>query len=84
MNNIDASDTPDNFAELINSITPEIHQELKRAIELGKWANGQVLTEEQKENSLQVIIAWEAINLPEEERVGFIDRTDLRKTHCDD
>jgi uncharacterized protein YeaC (DUF1315 family) len=78
------SNTPDSVAELVNSITPEIHQQMRTAIELGRWANGDKLSIAQRENTLQLVIAWEAQNLPEEERVGFIDRTDLRKTLCDD
>lgn len=78
------SDTPESFEALIERITPEVHLELRSAIELGHWSNGVKLTKEQKANSLQLLIAWEAINLPEEERVGYIDRSKLEKVHCDD
>ena len=76
--------TPDNFERLLQSVTPELHKQLRQAIELGRWPNGDRLTEEQKENSLQLVIAWEARHLPEEQRTGYIDRTNLRKSHCDD
>lgn len=78
------SDTPDSFAELINSMDAEVHQQLRTAIELGRWANGDKLSEEQRENSLQIVIAWEVVNLPEDERVGYIDRSKQKKTNCDD
>lgn len=61
------------FLDMIEKITPEIYQNLKQSVELGKWPNGQPLTNEQKETCLQAIIAWEAQNLPEKERTGFID-----------
>ena len=60
------------FAQMIENITPEIYQSLKTAVELGKWADGRKLTVEQKELSLQAVIAWELQNLPEEERTGYM------------
>lgn len=78
------NDKPQSFDQLLAAVTPEIHQQLRTAIELGKWPNGDRLTEAQREDSLQLVIAWEARHLPETERVGYIDRTNLRKTHCDD
>ncbi|MNI97846.1 hypothetical protein D3C73_1565700 [compost metagenome] len=41
-------------------------------MELGKWADGRKLTTEQKELSLQAVIAWEMQNLPEEQRTGYM------------
>ena len=58
------------FAEMIANITPEIYQNLKQAVEIGKWPDGRLLTREQKELTLQAMIAWEQHNLPEEERTG--------------
>ncbi len=58
--------------DAIENITPEIHQNLKQAVELGKWHNGQRLSAEQRELCLQAIIAWEARNLPEEKRTGYL------------
>ena len=60
------------FAEMIENITPEIYQSLKLAVEIGKWPDGRKLTQEQKELSLQAMIAWEVQNLPEEERTGYM------------
>lgn len=60
------------FAEMINNITPDIYRSLKLAVEIGKWADGNKLTVEQRELSLQAMIAWEIQNLPEEERTGYM------------
>ncbi|MEB0205916.1 YeaC family protein [Pseudomonas sp. CCC3.1] len=60
------------FNEMIKNITPEIYQSLKLAVEIGKWADGNKLTAEQRELSLQAMIAWEVQNLPEEERTGYM------------
>ena len=65
-----------NFDQMIEAMTPDIYQSLKRAVELGKWPNGQSLTSEQRETSLRAVIAYEhRRNMPESERVGYIDRT---------
>ncbi|WP_339478873.1 MULTISPECIES: YeaC family protein [unclassified Pseudomonas] len=60
------------FAEMIQNITPDIYRSLKLAVEIGKWADGNKLTAEQRELSLQAMIAWEIQNLPEDERTGYM------------
>lgn len=63
-----------NLDQILNSMTPEIHSNFKRAIELGKWPNGTALTEQQKETCMEAIISYEQVHLQESERVGYIDR----------
>ncbi|MGM3172626.1 YeaC family protein [Dickeya lacustris] len=46
--------------DVINSMTPEIYQRLMTAVELGKWPDGVALTAQQKENSLQMVMLWQA------------------------
>lgn len=58
----------------LTALTPEIYTNLKRAIEIGKWPDGRRLTPEQLDNSMQLVIAWELKHLPEQQRIGFIDR----------
>lgn len=61
------------FAEMINKMTPEIYQALKTGVELGKWPNGQPLTSEQREISMEAVLRYEVTTgIPEEERVGYI------------
>lgn len=62
------------FLKLIANITPEIYTSLKRAVEIGRWPDGRRLSTEQRELSLQAVIAWEARHLPESQRTGYIDR----------
>lgn len=71
---------------MIEAMTPEIYRSLKQSVELGKWPNGQRLSKEQRDTSLRAVIAYEhARNIPEQERVGFIDRTRPDgKQHGDD
>lgn len=73
------TDRPDSLESLIGSITPEIHENLKTAVETGRWANGERLSQEQVEYCMQAIIAYEARHLREEQRVGFIDTSGLNK-----
>ena len=60
-----------NFKQLVEGITPDIYEGLKRGVEIGKWPDGRSLTEEQKILCMQAIILYEAKHLPEQERVGF-------------
>ncbi|MEJ4044428.1 YeaC family protein [Erwinia sp. SLM-02] len=46
--------------EIIAGMTPDIYQRLATAVETGKWADGVALTPEQKENSLQLVLLWQA------------------------
>lgn len=74
---------PETWQALIASMTPEMHQSLKTAIELGKWPNGDRLTREQLDHCMQAVIAYDQF-LPENERIAYIDRDRLKKVQCDD
>ena len=75
---------PHTWQELLASMTPEIHQNLKTAVELGKWPNGERLSAEQVELCLQAVIAYDQRNLPETERVAYIDTTKIKVQHHND
>ncbi len=63
-----------NFAEMIEKMSPDIYLALKRGVELGKWPNGQLLTAEQKQISMEAVLRYEANHqIPEQERVGYIE-----------
>jgi len=74
----------ESLQDILAMMNPEVHMNLKTAVELGKWPDGRKLSAEQLEYCLQAIIAYEQHNLSEEMRVGYIDRSGLKKTHCDD
>jgi len=65
---------PNSITALLATMTPEIHRALKTAVELGHWENGEKLTAQQKEHSLQAIIAYDKAFISPQERVGFISR----------
>jgi len=69
-----------NVDELIANMTPQIYQNMKDALELGRWGDGRVLTPEQKEFTLEAMIRYEHMNnIPETERVGYVDMTNKKK-----
>lgn len=73
-----------NIEQMLNTLTPEIVEKLKTAVEIGKWPNGVALTKEQRQTCMQAVLVWEHKHLPETERTGYIDRgTKEEDEHCD-
>ncbi|MCB1689144.1 MAG: DUF1315 family protein [Halioglobus sp.] len=71
------------YQKTIETISPEVYQRLLRAVELGKWPDGRVVTGEQRAHAMQAIIAWGERYLPPEERVGFIEKKQKDGEQCD-
>lgn len=46
--------------DILGQMTPEVYQRLSTAVELGKWPDGVALTAEQKANTLQLVMLWQA------------------------
>ena len=72
------------YQQLVETMTPAIYQNLKRSVEIGKWPDGKSLTPEQRQEAMQAVIAWGKLHLPENERVGFIDKGHKAGDSCDD
>lgn len=45
---------------MLATITPEVYENLKYAVETGKWQNGQPVSEAQRENALQLVMAYQS------------------------
>lgn len=60
------------FDDLLASISAPTYERLVAAVELGKWPDGVPLTSEQRANSIQLVMAYQAKYCPSEEpfRVG--------------
>ncbi|MGI9274745.1 MAG: YeaC family protein [Endozoicomonas sp.] len=58
--------------DFLGKMTPEIYHNLKQSLELGRWPDGSDMSVEQRDVSLQALIAWEHEHLPEEERIGYM------------
>ena len=59
--------------DILRCITPEVYQNLRRAIEVGRWSNGMLVEEEQKALCMQALIAYEKKYLPPEQHTGYIE-----------
>ena len=72
------------YEELIERLDPNVYRNLKQAFVLGKWPDGRALTREQREISLEAVIYYEEKHkVPEEQRVGYLDRGEKAGTACD-
>ncbi len=60
--------------EFINNINPQLHQVLRQSLELGRLPDGRRFDAEEKALLLQALIAWEQNNIPEEQRIGYIEK----------
>ena len=68
------------YQQLIKTMTPEVYDSLKRAVELGKWPNGERLSQHQRETCMQAVIAYDHQHKHEAERVGYIHTE--KHEHC--
>ncbi|XOV77520.1 MAG: YeaC family protein [Aestuariibacter sp.] len=46
--------------QMIQAMTPEVYERLRTAVETGKWPDGTLLDEQQKETSLQAVMMYQA------------------------
>jgi uncharacterized protein len=64
----------EDFTRVAAQMSREVYENLRRSVELGRWPDGRSLSAEQRATSLQAVIAWESIHLPEQQRSGYIDK----------
>jgi len=72
------------YQDLVKQLTPELVATFRRALELGRWPDGRLLDASQREHCMQAVIAFEGLNVPEQQRVGYIDRGHKAGSQCDD
>ena len=58
----DPGAAPESLEQLVTRLTPEIYENLKQAVELGRWADGKRLTAEQLEQSMQLVMSMTMVN----------------------
>lgn len=56
---------------LVDTMTEEMYLRLKCAAETGKWPEGTVVAQEQKESALQIIMAYQAKHLNSDEMLSI-------------
>ena len=72
------------YLKVLEHLNPTVYEQLKQSLEIGKWPNGELLTERQKEIVMQALIGWGDIHLPAEQRIGYIDKGKKEKSQNDD
>ena len=65
-----------NYQELLATLTAEMIERFRSALETGRWPDGKELNDRQREDCMQAIILWEQENVPPEQRVGYIPKPD--------
>ncbi|WP_404402920.1 DUF1315 family protein [Idiomarina seosinensis] len=59
------------FNDLVSSMSRDTYDRLVVAVETGRWPDGNKLTDEQRENSLQLIMAYQAKFIPSEQHMSI-------------
>ncbi|MBE0367566.1 DUF1315 family protein [Pseudoalteromonas sp. MMG013] len=49
-----------NIDSLVNNLTPELFERLQYGAATGKWPDGTILTQEQKEQTVQLVMLYQA------------------------
>lgn len=71
--------------DLIQSLTPEVYENLKNAVATGRWPNGRKLEEGQRELCMEAIMYFENAHcVPADQRVGYLDMGSKSKKDDDD
>lgn len=50
-----------NLTEYAKNISPSLYEQLKQAVETGRWSDGRKLSEQQNAHSLQLVIAYQSL-----------------------
>jgi uncharacterized protein YeaC (DUF1315 family) len=70
--------------DLIRSMTPEVYQNMKSALELSRWPDGRKLDNEQKAICMEALIRYENMtDMPAEKRIGYMEAA-CKSTKDDD
>lgn len=56
-----------NFTALVQAMTPDTYEKLAEAVATGRWADGNPMTDTQREHSLQLVMAYQAQVLKSQE-----------------
>ncbi|NRB41599.1 MAG: DUF1315 family protein [Pseudomonadales bacterium] len=64
----------DEFQKVIEAMNEETYLRLRAAVEIGKWPNGNALSSQQRETSMQAVLAYEALHtVARDQTTGFVD-----------
>ena len=57
--------------QLVESLTFPQYESLKTALELGKWPDGNRLSDEQRENTMQLVMAYQSLVLKSDDHMSI-------------
>jgi len=60
------------YNQLIAQLTPEVYLRLKAAIEIGKWPDGRVLSEDQKASCMEAVLRYQSMKLDSKQHSGYM------------
>lgn len=63
------------FNSALKELPKDVYEKFKEAIAIGKWENGQPLTQDQRELLMECIIRYELMHVRYEDRLGFIQNS---------
>ncbi len=72
------------YRKTIEGMPADVYERLKRGLELGRWPDGTTLSDAQKTDAMQAVIAWGELHLPEDQRIGHIEKGSKQGKSCDD
>ena len=55
--------------QMIENMSFELYEKLLLAVEIGKWQNGKMLTEEQRESTLQLVMLYQVKHLEQNDHL---------------
>ncbi|MGF1691873.1 YeaC family protein [Photobacterium kagoshimensis] len=56
--------------QILHAMTPEVYQRLMTAVEVGKWPDGTVLTQEQRDATMQAVMLYQSRNNQDAEHMS--------------
>jgi len=59
------------YQDKVQSLDPSTIQKLTTAVEIGRWENGDKLTDKQRENAMQAVMLWQASHAESETSEPF-------------
>ncbi len=62
------------FASAAAGLDRPSYENLRRALELGRWPDGRRLDDRQRQICMETVAIWEARHLPPEQRTGHLEK----------
>ncbi len=65
---------PEDFSSAAAQLDRPTYENLRRALELGRWPDGRALEPRQREICIEAVVTWEQAHLPPEQHSGFVHK----------